>query len=319
VPGLRLACIILLLGLIACSRSAPASTVEADGDDNVGHQPATTAWAEAAWQRLHFERAAALRSWSWPKNHTCRQRLEGPVSAAERPAAPIRSVLLIGASTMQWAVGRAIERQLTYAPVRVVNAARSATGLARPDHHDWMERSIQLVDEHKPDVVIVQFGGNDCQSLFDAEGEVVVNYDARQRWRSELFRRMGELVVTLREHGSRVVLLDLQPMESRNHHRCVSEMNDLTERAGVMWQVPVVSVQQLVGGPDGEYVESTRWMGRDVHLRAADGLHLTRAGGEIVAAAVFDALRQLRGWPDAVCETPVVNGKAAQTIVVLDP
>lgn len=317
---LRLLCVFVLTGLGACTPPDPIPKDDADPRLDAAMDAAPlTAWTDAARQRLSLERGAALRSWVWPKEHALEQQLHGPTSAAASRDEPIRSVLLIGASTMQWAVGRAIERQLTHAPVRVVNAARSATGLARPDHHDWMERSIQLVDEHKPDVVIVQFGGNDCQSLFDAEGEVVVNYDARHLWRSELFRRMGDLVVTLREHGSRVVLLDLQPMESRNHHRCVSEMNDLTERVGVMWQVPVVSVQHLVGGPDGEYVESTRWMGRDVHLRAADGLHLTRAGGEIVAAAVFDTLQRLPGWPDAACETLVARTKHTRPIIWMSP
>jgi hypothetical protein len=263
---------------------------------------AATAWTDAVHDRFALERAAALRSVVWPKQHAALNRLRGPCSSADVPTVPIRKVLLIGASTMQWAVGRAIERRLGLSPVIVSNSARSATGLARPDHHDWFVESLRLLREQKPDLVIVQFGGNDCQSLFAADGTVVVNYDARQRWRTELFRRMGELVFTLRAYGARVVLLDLQPMESRNHHRCVAEMNQLTERVGVAWQVPVVSVQRLVGGPNGEYVESSRWLGRDVNLRAADGLHLTRAGGEIVAHAVVQALQTLPGWPDALCE-----------------
>lgn len=87
-------------------------------------------------------------------------------------------------------------------------------------------------------------------------------------------------------------------------------MNQLTERAGAMWQISIISVQRLVGGPDGEYVESARWMGRDVNLRAADGLHLTRAGGDIVANAVAHVLQTLPGWPDAVCEVAIKVSKA---------
>jgi len=309
---LRLICTAIAAAFVGCATSPTddARTIEPYEAD-VSVLPTTTAWTEAVSDRLALERSAALRSVFWPKGHAALKRLRGPRSIADVGYAPIRTVLLIGASTMQWAVGRAIERRLTHAPVRVLNAARSATGLARPDHHDWLAESVRLAKEQKPDVVIVQFGGNDCQSLFDAEGAVVVDYDARQRWRTELFRRMGELVFGLQAHGARVVLLDLQPMESRNHHRCVSEMNQLTERAGEMWQIPVISVQRLVGGPDGEYVESARWMGRDVNLRAADGLHLTRAGGDIVANAVAQALQTLPGWPDAVCE---VAGRVSKAL-----
>ncbi len=299
----RLVWLVISVSLVAGVACTAHDARETQQPDSVAQTlPPATAWADAVWRRASQERTTALRSVFWPKDHVGLRRLRGPRSGFNAGHAPIRTVMLIGASTMQWAVGRAIERRLVHFPVRVVNAARSATGLARPDHHDWLVESARLATEHKPDVVIVQFGGNDCQSLFDAEGSVVVNYDERRRWRSELFRRMGDLLVVLQAQGARVVLLDLQPMESRNHHRCVAEMNELTQQVGEGWQIPVVSVQRLVGGPAGEYVESVSWMGREVNIRAADGLHLTRAGGEIVASAVLEILRSLPGWNDALCE-----------------
>jgi hypothetical protein len=181
---LRLICTAIAAAFVGCATfpTDDARTIEPYEAD-VSVLPTTTAWTESVSDRLALARSAALRSVFWPKGHAALKRLRGPRSIADVGYAPIRTVLLIGASTMQWAVGRAIERRLTHAPVRVLNAARSATGLARPDHHDWLAESVRLAKEQKPDVVIVQFGGNDCQSLFDAEGAVVVDYDARQRSR----------------------------------------------------------------------------------------------------------------------------------------
>ena len=57
--------------------------------------------------------------------------------------------------------------------VRVVQAARGDTGLARPDYYNWPAHFAALLNEYHPQVVTILIGGNDSQS-FDADNQVVV-------------------------------------------------------------------------------------------------------------------------------------------------
>ena len=76
---------------------------------------------------------------------------------ARRP----RRILLVGASSVQYYLGIALEEALesTYTDIEVVRLGKLGTGLVRDDVFDWPARIDELLALHRPDVVITQFGG----------------------------------------------------------------------------------------------------------------------------------------------------------------
>ena len=48
--------------------------------------------------------------------------------------------------------------------------AKLGTGLSRPDVYNWFDVTQELIEEYKPDMVIAQFVGNDCQTLVTPDG-----------------------------------------------------------------------------------------------------------------------------------------------------
>ena len=96
-----------------------------------------------------------------------------PADASDEaePVAPApRRVLLVGASSIQTDLGRALERRIEdELGVEVLRHGRHSTGMARPDYFDWNARALELSADFRPDLVIAQFGGNDGQGLTDRD------------------------------------------------------------------------------------------------------------------------------------------------------
>ena len=86
-------------------------------------------------------------------------------------AAPMkRRVLVVGASSIQFAMGVELERRLpTYEGVKAKRFGQLATSLSRPDLFDWPAQVDTLSRQFKPDLVIANFGGNCVQNVPTSE------------------------------------------------------------------------------------------------------------------------------------------------------
>ncbi len=77
-------------------------------------------------------------------------------------------VLLVGDSMMLVGFGPALENSLLkYNGVSVVREGAYSTGLNRIDYYDWFTKTDELIALHKPDILVVMFGGNDGQGIID--------------------------------------------------------------------------------------------------------------------------------------------------------
>ncbi|CAN0554515.1 unnamed protein product, partial [Laminaria digitata] len=102
-----------------------------------------------------------------PPVRTATTSVEAPADALVHisPQSP-RRILVIGASSIQFAVGVELERRLpTYEGIKVKRFGRLATGLSRPDFFNWPDKFDTLASSFKPDLVIANYGGNGAQAI----------------------------------------------------------------------------------------------------------------------------------------------------------
>ena len=86
----------------------------------------------------------------------------------------VERVLLVGASSMQHDLGKQLEKRLgQYEELTVMRCGRHSSGLARPDYFDWAATLGELKGEFGPDLIIAQWGENDCQVLSTRDGKQV--------------------------------------------------------------------------------------------------------------------------------------------------
>lgn len=92
-----------------------------------------------------------------------------PDGNLQKIVAPVK-FLLIGDSMMLVGFGPALESSLLkFSDVIVVKEGVYSTGLNRIDYFDWYSKTDELIAKHKPDVLIVMFGGNDGQGIIDKD------------------------------------------------------------------------------------------------------------------------------------------------------
>ena len=163
----------------------------------------------------------------------------------------------------------------------------SASGLTRPDYFDWPAALEEDVEDHDPEVLVLVVGVNDAQGIVTADGAPAQLDDPR--WGEEYHRRVGELMDQLRADDRMLVWVGQPPMRDGDFAARMSTINQVyAEQAGVRPWVTYVDPAALVGGPDGAYTDvATGPDGAAVELRQPDGIHLTAAGGDLIAGHVL--------------------------------
>ena len=156
-----------------------------------------------------------------------------------------------------------------------------ATGLSRPDHFDWPATLVGDAKALRPEIALLMFGGNDAQGIVSRDGTVHDTVDS-PGWRAEYGRRVGAVMDSLAAEDRVILWIGMPPMRSGSLDSRVRVINDVVraEAADRPW-VTYVDTTTMLGGPDGRYVD--RLPGIDADLRQDDGIHLSRAGADVLA------------------------------------
>jgi uncharacterized protein len=220
-----------------------------------------------------------------------------PPSDPQSPPAAVRRVLLVGASTMQFHLGVELERQLraTYPGLVVERLGKLSTGLTRPDVFDWPAKLRELVAAGKPDVVVLNFGGNDAQAMV-MDGGAVAKF-GRPEWDASYRQRVKQVVEIGRGAGATVILLGMSTTRDPSLSRRMGRINRLTQDAGRAAGGRYLSIWDLGADAAGGYQEVASVGGVAVRTRLADGKHFSRAGAAYAAREIVARLAQLVPMP----------------------
>lgn len=175
-------------------------------------------------------------------------------------------------------------------------AYRIATGFARPDYFDWQSEITRLVTGTPPDVVVALFGANDAQGLLLADGTAVQTMDD-PRWRVEYGRRIGAAMDALRA-PNRLVLWVGQPLMRDGGYSAEMAQVDAIyqEQAASRPWVVFLDSRPVLADTNGRYADHLPdAAGALVDVRQPDGIHLTRAGADRLAATVLATLADQTG------------------------
>jgi hypothetical protein len=217
---------------------------------------------------------------------------EGPEEPASLPPSAEgadrgpTTVLLVGDSMMAANLASAIAQGLEGEPeIRLVQAHREATGLARPDVFDWPSVVPDLLDAHRPRLIVCSFGGNDAQRV-RAGGRVLEYGD--ERWDELYHGRVRAMMQALAGADADVLWLGLPPMRSRKYDRRMQHLNTIfAHEARQLARVEFQETFSVVGDEDGGFAAYRRGPdGKLTRARMEDGVHYAAGGARAVAARV---------------------------------
>lgn len=225
-------------------------------------------------------------------------------------ADPLR--VLVAGDSLSGYLGPSLNTALSGLPARVIEDQRVGTGLARPDVIDWPRELQNDMATDDPDVVVLFIGGNDDQDLRTPNGWIPIGQTAE--WRAEYQRRIAQIMDIVAKPGVSVYWVGLPAMGKAHLNQYVPTINSLikTEAAARPGTVTFVDSGKALNGPDGTFVTYLPdAKGKDVEVRAPDGVHPTPAGMDRIVSLFAPGLisRRHLDAPPPTTTTP----KAAPT------
>jgi hypothetical protein len=204
--------------------------------------------------------------------------------------------------TPGYAIVRAAGGSPAMEPVGTVEG-RVATGLTRPDVFNWFDEIRRQVKKLEPGEDVLGFGGNDDKAYMTGLPEgVSIDAFCGSVWRREYGRRVGGLMDVINRAGAFVVWIGLPQTKSVEQTQRFDVVNavvqkEAREREG---RAVFVDTYTMFAGDDGGYTQYLpNGRGGLVEVRADDGVHFEREGGDMIARVVLRELNRqfdLTSW-----------------------
>jgi uncharacterized protein len=214
-----------------------------------------------------------------------------PTPAKPKLTVPYRKFLFIGDSVM-FDLGT----QLQYTLKEKYNIANTkldykvSSGLNRIDYYDWYARTSELIQDYRPDVVIVLFGGNDTQDITDSQGK----YRAilTPEWQKAYQERVDKYAKLLGSSSVKKVYWVGQSISNKSSYiKAFPIMNDIYKKASnSSSKIEFISTWDTFAEA-GKFVPVVAdKSGKRGYVKINDGLHFTSHGTQIISDLIVDEM-----------------------------
>jgi len=198
--------------------------------------------------------------------------------------------------TPGYAIVRAAGSSPAMEPVGTVDG-RVATGLTRPDVFNWFDEIRHQVKELHPKVVVLAFGGNDDKGYMTGlpDGMSVGDFGS-WAWRKEYGRRVGGIMDTINRAGALAIWIGLPQTSSQDQTARFDVVNAVAEKQARKrpGRAAYIDTYTMFAGDDGGFAQYLPdGSGRLEKVRADDGVHFERAGGDMIARIVLKELNKV--------------------------
>jgi hypothetical protein len=213
-----------------------------------------------------------------------------------------------------WVAGDSLVVNPGYAIVRAAGASpviesvggvdgRVATGLTRPDVYNWFEGIRGQLKKLRPRAVVLGFGGNDDKAYMTGLPEgVSIDAFGGSVWRREYARRVGGLMDVINRAGAFVIWIGLPQTGSVAQTQRFDVVNAVVQQEARKREgrATFIDTYTMFAGDDGGYTQYLPTpSGGQVKVRADDGVHFEREGGDMIARVVLRELNRefdLTSW-----------------------
>ena len=168
-----------------------------------------------------------------------------------------------------------------------------SSGLSRPDFFDWLSTLQKTVATDHPNVMVFMAGANDAQGLTTPSGQAVSVTPFDDTWTAEYTKRVSQAMDILSGGGRLAIWVGLPVTQNTPSFDADMARLDSIYKAEAAKHPRVIYIDSsAVLAPGGAFtLELPGPDGTPVRVRAEDGVHLTSAGGELVAQDVLKTLQ----------------------------
>jgi hypothetical protein len=171
--------------------------------------------------------------------------------------------------------------------VTVFTDGKISTGLTRLDYFNWIAELEYDMYHYKPDIVIGMMGANDSQSFLDP----VMKFGTPP-WRARYLRNVGQFFSIGKAAGRKMFWVSVPVIADKGLNAEWQLVRHLQQKAASQHHVYFID-SDLTLAPHGHYAAYLTVGGQLALVRTpSDGIHLTPAGGALLAQAVMIDLKR---------------------------
>ncbi|MCC3404748.1 MAG: DUF459 domain-containing protein [Microcoleus sp. PH2017_10_PVI_O_A] len=214
-----------------------------------------------------------------------------PTTAKPKLTVPYRKFLFIGDSVM-FDLGTQIQYTLKekYNIANTKLDYKVSSGLNRIDYYDWYARTSELIQDYRPDVVIILFGGNDPQDIIDSQGK----YRAilTPEWQKAYQERVDKYAKLLGSSSVRKVYWVGQSISNKSSYlKAFPIMNEIYKNATKSSpKIEFISTWESFAEA-GKFVPVVAdKSGKRGYVKINDGVHFTSHGAQIISDLIVDEM-----------------------------
>jgi hypothetical protein len=229
-----------------------------------------------------------------------------PGSTLPPPARPVLPVPTPDAKLKFWVGGDSItgafgpEMQKVVEGTGLFNAvvdSKPSSGLTRPDYVNWPAHLVDVVNTQKPDVMVIMFGANDAQNMpidgLSGGKRGYVLYD--EDWVREYTKRVGATMDLLRSptNDRMVIWVGALPMGPNSGVRGMEKLDYIywSEAQKRPWVTYFDPLPFFTDGGANYALNLPSADGKVQTMRATDNIHLSLAGADRLAWAVYGRMK----------------------------
>jgi hypothetical protein len=245
----------------------------------------------AAKPRPEYRRAAPQPYLARPRaSHPAGKAGEKAVAKTQPAVAPTYFVAVLGDSLGQMLAQGLSEAFENRPEAAILHKAKENSGLVRDDFFDWTSAARDmLASGEKIDFAVMLIGSNDRQTLRDANG----SYEPRTpEWQAAYTQRIETIAAMFRDKKIPLVWVGLPILRSERLSADALAFNEFyrayAEKSGATY----IDIWEAFADEAGRYSAfGPDINGQTMRLRAADGVHFTKAGARKLAHFVEPAIR----------------------------
>ena len=212
---------------------------------------------------------------------------------------PVR--VWVGGDSMGGELGFSLEPLLQESKVfKPITFYKESSGICRYDFFDWQQEIESVVKTAKPQAAVIMMGTNDTQSVSQDNGEWIPYGD--MDWKKAYEKRVGDIIDTFLDAGVRRVYWVGMPIMGEDWRNSRMKLinkvfqKQSEKRPGAEY----VDIWDLYTNSDGSF---------DASLRLSDQVHFTVDGQQVLAKAVYKAIKA--DWLPPGSETPSESPSAS--------
>lgn len=177
--------------------------------------------------------------------------------------------------------------------MQVVNVTAVSDGLAKTTDRDWLQRFLAKAGgaaDPSRDIVVVQVGANDITTIRNGRTRESFNSDS---WNALYQQRVKQLTAELSARSAGVFWFGLPVVGNASYepsYQVISQLQaDAVRKAGGRF----IDIHQLTTFGTGQFSMSGKLGGRILQLRAADKVHFTKPGYDLIASQILGDITRL--------------------------